>query len=134
MNNFFENKFKFIDLFAGIGGFHQAMKLCNGKCVYAAEISEETAKSYKNNYKIRALADITKINPKDIPQHDVLCAGFPCQSFSKAGNQKGFADVRGSLFFDIIRILKNHIERYGGPKYLILENVRNLVSHDKGNT
>lgn len=134
MNNFFKEGFKFIDLFAGIGGFHQAMKKCNGKCVYAAEICEETANSYKNNYEINALNDITKVNPNDIPEHDVLCAGFPCQSFSKAGNQKGFGDARGTLFFDIIRILENHIKRYGGPKYLILENVKHLISHDKGNT
>lgn len=134
MNKFFEKGFKFIDLFAGIGGFHQAMVQCNGKCVFAAEICEETAKIYKNNYNINALGDITKIDPKSIPCHDVLCAGFPCQSFSKAGNQKGFDDIRGTLFFDIIRILKYHKEKYGGPKYLILENVRNLVSHDNGNT
>ncbi len=127
-------EFKFIDLFAGIGGFHQAMRKLGGECVYAAEINPETAETYRKNYKIKALNDITKLNPNDIPQHDVLCAGFPCQSFSKAGSQKGFGDVRGVLFFDIVRILKNHIERYGGPKYLILENVRNLVSHDKGRT
>lgn len=134
MNKFFNNGFKFIDLFAGIGGFHQAMKLCNGKCVFAAEICLETATTYKNNYKINAFNDVTQIDPKKIPQHDVLCAGFPCQSFSKAGHQKGFNDIRGTLFFDIIRILKSHIEMYGGPKYLVLENVRNLVSHDKGRT
>lgn len=134
MNKFFEKGFKFIDLFAGIGGFHQAMKLCNGKCVFAAEICEETANTYKNNYNLDALNDVTQIDPKQIPQHDVLCAGFPCQSFSKAGNQKGFNDIRGTLFFDIIRILNCHIEMYGGPKYVVLENVRNLVSHDKGRT
>ena len=134
MNSFFENGFKFIDLFAGIGGFHQAMRRLNGKCVYAAEINPETAETYRKNYKIKALHDITKIDPEEIPPHDVLCAGFPCQSFSKAGSQKGFGDVRGVLFFDIVRILKNHIKRYGGPKYIILENVRNLVSHDRGKT
>ncbi|MDY6392224.1 MAG: DNA cytosine methyltransferase [Bacilli bacterium] len=126
--------FKFIDLFAGIGGFHQAMTRFGGKCVYAAEINPETAKTYTNNYHLEALHDITKIDPNDIPQHEVLCAGFPCQSFSKAGQQKGFGDVRGVLFFDIVRILKNHIQRYGGPKFLVLENVRNLVSHDHGKT
>lgn len=134
MNKFFENGFKFIDLFAGIGGFHQALRQCNGKCVFAAEICEETAKTYENNYGITAFNDVTKVDPKAIPQHDVLCAGFPCQSFSKAGNQRGFSDIRGTLFFDIIRILNYHKQMYGGPKYLLLENVRNLVSHDKGRT
>ncbi len=134
MNKFFEKGFKFIDLFAGIGGFHQAMKFYNGECVFAAEICLETANTYKNNYNIDALCDITQVNPAKIPQHDVLCAGFPCQAFSKAGNQKGFGDIRGTLFFDIIRILQYHIKIYGGPKYLMLENVRNLVSHDKGRT
>ena len=134
MSQVLDKRFKFIDLFAGIGGFHQAMKKLGGICVYAAEIDKETAEIYKKNYKLEALNDITKIDPNDIPQHDVLCAGFPCQSFSKAGKQEGFGDVRGALFFDIIRILKNHINRYGGPRYLILENVRNLVSHDSNNT
>lgn len=134
MNKFFEKGFKFIDLFAGIGGFHQAMKLCNGECVFAAEICSETANTYKNNYNIDAYNDVTQIDPKKIPQHDVLCAGFPCQSFSKAGNQKGFNDIRGTLFFDIVRILSYHKQMYGGPKYLLLENVRNLISHDKGRT
>lgn len=134
MSKILEPGFKFVDLFAGIGGFHQAMRRFGGECVFAAEINPETAETYKRNYKIEALHDITTLNPDDIPQHDVLCAGFPCQSFSKAGRQKGFGDVRGVLFFDIVRILKYHIYRYGGPKFLILENVRNLVSHDKGNT
>lgn len=134
MNKFFERGFKFIDLFAGIGGFHQAMKLCNGECVFAAEICKETADVYKENYHIDAFNDVSKIDPNVIPEHDVLCAGFPCQSFSKAGSQKGFNDIRGTLFFDIIRILKCHKEIYGGPKYLILENVKNLISHDRGRT
>lgn len=133
-NNILKKGFKFIDLFAGIGGFHQAMNELNGECVFAAEVFPPTAKTYKENYGIDALCDITKVNPKDIPNHDVLCAGFPCQAFSKAGERKGFDDARGVLFFDIVRILKEHNERYGGPRYLVLENVRNLVSHDKGNT
>lgn len=134
MNAFFEKGFTFVDLFAGIGGFHQAMRQLNGQCVFAAEISPETAATYKDNYGIEACFDITKVNPDDIPRHDVLCAGFPCQSFSKAGDRKGFQDARGVLFFDIVRILQYHNFRYNGPKYVILENVRNLVSHDKGNT
>ena len=77
MNSFFDNGFKFIDLFAGIGGFHQAMERLGGKCVYASEINKETAETYKNNYNIEAYSDITKVNPEDIPEFDVLCAGFP---------------------------------------------------------
>lgn len=134
MKKALKRNFKFIDLFAGIGGFHQALSKLGGICVFAAEINPETAKVYENNYKIDALKDIKKVQPEDIPKHDVLCAGFPCQSFSKAGSQKGFNDVRGTLFFDIVRILKYHIQKYGGPRYLLLENVRNLVSHDKGKT
>ena len=134
MNKFFEKGFKFIDLFAGIGGFHQAMSQLGGECVFASEINADTAKTYENNYGINALCDITKVNPKDIPQFDVLCAGFPCQSFSKAGARKGFEDARGVLFFDIVRIIQYHNLMYNGPTYVILENVKNLVSHDRGNT
>ena len=128
--------FKFIDLFAGIGGFHQAMSQLGGKCVYAIEINHDTAKTYMDNYGMQNVeGDITKIDPNEIPDHDVLCAGFPCQPFSKAGKQKGFNDERGTLFFQIIKILKNQITRsYGGPRFLVLENVRNLLSHDNGNT
>lgn len=134
MNDLFVKGFKFIDLFAGIGGFHQALKQLNGECVFAAEIQPETAETYYDNYKLKALCDITKVDPNDIPQHDVLCAGFPCQSFSKAGFQRGFNDIRGTLFFDIVRILEHHVHQYGGPRYLLLENVRNLVTHDNKNT
>lgn len=122
---------KFIDLFAGIGGFHYAMKRFNGECVFASEINKYAIESYGKNHGTDADFDITKIDPKtDIPSFDVLCAGFPCQAFSKAGNQEGFKDkTRGTLFFDIIRVLETH-----KPTYIVLENVRNLVSHDKGNT
>ena len=122
-------KFKFIDLFAGIGGFHQAMVKLGGKCVFASEIDKNCIDTYKKNYGIDANYDITKINPEDVPDHDVLCGGFPCQAFSKAGKQKGFAETRGTLFFYIEKILLAK-----KPKYIILENVRNLVSHDSGNT
>ena len=121
--------FKFIDLFAGIGGFHQAMVQLGGKCVFASEIDKYCQETYYKNYKILPFGDIRKIKVKDIPKHDVLCAGFPCQAFSKAGYQKGMSDTRGTLFFEIERILKYH-----KSKYIILENVRNLVSHDHGNT
>lgn len=122
--------FKFIDLFCGIGGFHQAMSSLGGRCVFACDIDEQCRKTYFYNYNILPKGDITKIDAKDIPYHDVLCAGFPCQSFSKAGKRLGFNDAtKGTLFFDIMRIVNYH-----KPKYLLLENVRNLVSHDKGNT
>lgn len=122
-------KFKFIDLFAGIGGFHQAMVQLGGHCVYASEIDKFCIERYRENYNIDADHDITKINPEEVPDHDVLCGGFPCQTFSKAGKQKGFEETRGTLFFYIEKILQ--VKK---PKYIVLENVRNLVSHDNGNT
>ena len=122
--------FKFIDLFAGIGGFHQAMEQLGGECVFASEIDKYAIESYKENYGIDSNINIKDIDEKDNPKHDVLCAGFPCQTFSKAGKQEGFKDeTKGTLFFEIERILKYH-----KTKYIILENVRNLVSHDNGNT
>ena len=122
--------FTFIDLFCGIGGFHQAMSDLGGVCVYASDIDADCRKTYEQNYGISPDGDITKVNAADIPSHDVLCAGFPCQAFSKAGKRLGFADeTKGTLFFDICRILKHH-----QPAYALLENVRNLASHDGGNT
>lgn len=122
--------FRFIDLFCGIGGFHQAMKALGGVCVYASDIDTDCRKTYESNYGIRPDGDITKVKVTDIPEHDVLCGGFPCQAFSKAGKRLGFADeTKGTLFFDICRILKHH-----QPQYALLENVRNLASHDHGNT
>lgn len=116
-------KFKFIDLFAGIGGFHQAMTLYGGECVFASEIDLECQKQYKRQFKMDVHGDINSyIN--DIPEFDVLCGGFPCQTFSKAGNQEGFEDeLKGQLFYRIIDILKLHPE----CKFIILENVRNLA-------
>lgn len=123
-------KFTFIDLFCGIGGFHQAMHDLGGECVFASDIDADCRKTYERNYNIKPFGDITKIKEEDIPAHDVLCGGFPCQAFSKAGKRLGFADeTKGTLFFDILRILKYH-----KPKYALLENVRNLASHDHGNT
>ena len=122
--------FKFIDLFAGIGGFHQAMEQLGGECVLASEIDKYAIETYEENYHINSQIDIRNLKEEDVPEHDVLCAGFPCQAFSKAGKQEGFDDeTRGTLFFEIERILKHH-----HPKYIILENVRNLASHDKGRT
>ena len=128
----YKNKksFTFIDLFSGIGGFHQALSSFGGKCVLASDIDENAIKVYKNNYGIDSNINVRDIKDVDVPDHDVLCAGFPCQTFSKAGKQEGFMDqTRGTLFFEVARILKaKH------PKYILLENVRNLVSHDNGNT
>ncbi len=123
-------RFTFIDLFAGIGGFHLAMHELGGTCVFASELDKDAQTTYEANYGIKPYGDITKIGEREIPVHDVLCAGFPCQPFSKAGKQEGFEDeTKGTLFFDIERILKYH-----HTKYIILENVRNLVAHDNGNT
>ena len=123
-------KFKYIDLFCGIGGFHQAMESLGGECVFASDIDADCRKTYEDNYGIKPAGDITKIKAKDIPAHEVLCAGFPCQSFSKAGNRLGFEDkTKGTLFFDVCRIIDFH-----KPNYALLENVRNLASHDHGNT
>ena len=123
-------KFKFIDLFCGIGGFHQAMADLGGECVYASDIDADCRKTYERNYGIKPDGDITKVEAKDIPAHDVLCGGFPCQAFSKAGKRLGFEEpTKGTLFFDIMRIANYH-----HPKYMLLENVRNLASHDEGNT
>lgn len=124
------NNFSFIDLFCGIGGFHQALADLGGTCVFACDIDADCRKTYQRNYGLEPAGDITKIEAEEIPEHDVLCAGFPCQAFSKAGKRLGFADeTKGTLFFDILRIMKYH-----KPKYALLENVRNLASHDKGNT
>lgn len=121
--------FRFVDLFAGIGGFHQAMTQLGGTCVFASEIDPYCIETYQQNYKMDAGRDIRQVRAEDIPPHEVLCGGFPCQAFSKAGRQQGMSDTRGTLFFEIERIL-----RYHRTQYIILENVRNLVSHDHGNT
>lgn len=120
---------KYIDLFAGIGGFHQAMKHFEGKCVFASEWDRNCQKIYEQNYGIKPFGDITKISEYDIPDHDLICAGFPCQAFSISGKRLGFNDTRGTLFFEIARIAKYH-----QPKLIFLENVKNLVTHDQGKT
>ncbi len=123
--------FKFIDLFAGIGGFRLAFQNNGGKCVFSSEWDNAAKKTYETNFGEVPYGDITKIEHKDIPEHDILCAGFPCQAFSIAGQRKGFDDEkgRGNLFFDVLRILKEK-----QPKAFLLENVKNLEGHDKGNT
>jgi DNA (cytosine-5)-methyltransferase 1 len=120
---------KFIDLCCGIGGFHQALSNLGMKCVLASDIDKNCREDYELNYNIKPYGDLRNIDIKNIPKFDILCAGFPCQSFSKAGQQNGFNDDRGNIFFDICKLIDYH-----KPKYLILENVRNLASHDKGNT
>ncbi|WP_223441027.1 DNA cytosine methyltransferase [Polaribacter litorisediminis] len=124
-------KFKFIDLFAGIGGFRLALQNVGGKCVYTSEWENAAKKTYRENFGEIPFGDITKETTKNyIPKgFEVLCAGFPCQAFSIAGNRKGFADTRGTLFFDVEQIINKH-----RPKVVFLENVKNLVSHDKGKT
>ena len=124
-----QSKFTFIDLFAGIGGFRIAFEAVEGECVFSSEIDRHCQDMYENYFGDRPFGDITKINAKDIPNHDILTGGFPCQPFSVIGTGKGFADTRGTLFFDIERILKEK-----KPKAFLLENVARLKSHDKGRT
>jgi len=121
--------YKFIDLFAGIGGFRTGFEKNECKCVFSSEIDEHAGEMYQANYNETVFKDITKIDEKEIPNHDVLLAGFPCQPFSIAGEKKGFNDTRGTLFFDIERILKEK-----KPKAIVLENVKHFKSHDNGNT
>ena len=121
---------RFVDLFAGLGGFHLAAKDLGGQCVFACEIDEKLRANYEANFGIQPAGDIKQINPKEIPKHDLLCAGFPCQPFSKAGDQIGWKDsIRGTVFYNIVEILRNC-----KPKYIILENVAHFVRHDEGNT
>jgi len=120
---------KFIDLFCGIGGFHQALTNLGHECVYACDIDPKCREIYSKNYGIRPEGDIRTIKIKKIPIFDILTAGFPCQSFARAGHQKGFDDERGMLFFSICKIAKYH-----KPSYMILENVKNIATHDKGRT
>lgn len=119
----------FIDLFAGIGGIRQGFEMNGFKCVFSSEIDDECKKTYEANYGEIPHGDISKIEAKDIPDHDILCAGFPCQPFSISGKQKGFADTRGTLFFEICRIVQEK-----KPRIIFLENVKHLKNHDHGNT
>lgn len=133
-----DKHFKFIDLFAGIGGFRLALESLGGQCVFSSDYDKYSQITYEANFGHKPHGDITKIHENEIPKHDVLCGGFPCQPFSIAGVSKknslgrkhGFDDEKqGNLFFHIMRIVKVH-----KPKILFLENVKNLKSHDKGNT
>ena len=121
---------RFIDLFAGLGGFHAALSAFGHKCVFASELDENLAALYKKNFGIKPHGDIRGVDLDSVPAHDILCAGFPCQPFSKAGGQKGFECPQwGDLFDYVIAILRTH-----QPRYFIIENVPNLVRHKKGAT
>jgi len=121
--------FTFIDLFAGIGGMRQGFQKANGLCVFSSEFEKNAQETYEKNYGEFPFGDITKISAKDIPDHDILVGGFPCQPFSHAGLKLGIDDTRGTLFYNIAKILK-----YKKPKFALLENVKGLVSHDNGYT
>jgi len=136
-------KFQFIDLFAGIGGFHYAMHSAGGECVFASEWDKYARVTYEHNLKKISPQlfkkdnfnwDINNADPEKIPSFDILCAGFPCQPFSHAGLKKGFEDTRGTLFFNIAEIINTKIRQGRAPKVILLENVKGLKNHDKGNT
>jgi DNA (cytosine-5)-methyltransferase 1 len=121
--------FTFIDLFCGIGGFHQALTQLGGRCVLACDIDAKCREVYEDNYGLKPHEDVTKLDTATMPDFDVLCGGFPCQAFSHSGKQEGFGDTRGTLFRDCARILKDK-----QPKYFLMENVKNLRGHDEGRT
>lgn len=120
---------RFIDLFCGIGSFHYSFKKLGWECVMSCDIDKAVKETYKTNYGIVPLGDITEIEPKQVPTYDILCAGFPCQPFSQCGQHKGFEDKRGTLFFHIMKFVDFH-----KPKVIVLENVQGLLNHDGGKT
>ncbi|MBE9043544.1 DNA cytosine methyltransferase [Pleurocapsales cyanobacterium LEGE 10410] len=122
-------RFEFVDLFAGIGGMRLSFENIGAKCVFSSEWDKYAQDTYEANFGERPNGDITKISSKEIPKHDILLAGFPCQAFSICGEQKGFLDTRGTLFFNIEKIIKAQ-----KPYSFLLENVKNLKSHDQGRT
>lgn len=133
-----KNDYTFIDLFAGIGGFHVAFHNAGAECVFVSEWDEPARKTYEHNFRKISpklfndglfVGDIKKVKPKEMPEFDILTGGFPCQPFSQAGFKKGFSETRGTLFFDIVKILKEK-----QPKAFFLENVRHLYKHDEGKT
>jgi len=121
--------YTFIDLFAGLGGFRLALESLGAKCVYSSDWDKFVQEVYKNNFGETPDGDITKVDETKIPDHDILCAGFPCQPFSISGKKRGFEDNRGTLFFDVARIVKCK-----KPKVVFMENVKNFASHDNGKT
>ena len=120
---------KFIDLFCGIGGFRHALDSINTRCVFSSDIDPDARFSYAQNWGEEPSGDIAQIEAQAIPEHDVLCGGFPCQPFSISGNQGGFEDARGTLLHEILRIA-----RYHHPRVLFLENVKNFLGHADGKT
>jgi DNA (cytosine-5)-methyltransferase 1 len=121
---------RFIDLFAGLGGFHQALRALGHKCVFACEIDEDLATLYEKNFALRPHRDIRALDVDAVPEHEILCAGFPCQPFSKAGSQEGLECPQwGDLIDYVVRILRTR-----KPRYFMIENVPNLVRHNNGNT
>lgn len=129
INNDSKNEFKYIDLFAGIGGIRMPFQNLGGECVFSSEIDKYAAQTYEANYGEKPSGDITQINAESIPNFDILLAGFPCQAFSIAGKRKGFEDTRGTMFFEVERILEEK-----KPKSFLLENVKGLTNHDHGRT
>lgn len=123
------NGWKFIDLFAGLGGFRLALESLGAECVYSNEWDVSVQQVYYENFGDIPEGDITKVDEKTIPDHDILCAGFPCQAFYISGKQRGFEDSRGTLFFDVARIVKEK-----KPKIVFMENVKNFATHDGGKT
>ena len=124
-----DKKIRFIDLFCGIGSFHYSFKELNWECVMSCDFDKTVKETYQENYGQLPLDDITEIEPKNVPDYDILCAGFPCQPFSQCGQHKGFDDKRGTLFFNIMKFVNFH-----KPKVIILENVQGLLNHDGGKT
>ena len=120
---------KIVDLFAGLGGFRIALESLGAKCVYSNEWDIPVQEVYAENFGDIPEGDITKVDENTIPDHDILCAGFPCQAFSISGKQRGFEDSRGTLFFDVARIVKAKM-----PKIVFMENVKNFATHDNGRT
>lgn len=129
VNKQYFNGWKFIDLFAGLGGFRIALESLGANCVYSNEWDKPAQEVYNDNFGDIPEGDITKVDEKTIPNHDILCAGFPCQAFSISGKQRGFEDSRGTLFFDVARIVKEK-----KPKIVFMENVKNFATHDNGKT
>ena len=122
-------QYKFIDLFAGIGGFRKGFEDAGFKCVFTSEINVQCQQVYEANFGEKPFGDITQIIPTDIPDFDILLGGFPCQPFSISGKKMGFEDTRGTLFFDICQIIDKK-----QPTVIVLENVKHLIHHDKGRT
>lgn len=127
--NLITKPFKFIDLFAGIGGIRMGVSKAGGECVFSSEIDKKAALVYEKNFNENPLSDVRNINCETLPNFDLLCAGFPCQPFSISGKKKGFEDTRGTLFFDICRIIEAK-----NPNVVLLENVKYLIHHNKGQT